>query len=53
LVVEACDGDFVVVEDGVEVDGDDLFGVDGAEGEVDVVYCVAGGFEPAGGVVPA
>jgi hypothetical protein len=30
-----------VVEDGVEVDGDDLFGVDGAEREVHVVDCVA------------
>jgi hypothetical protein len=43
LVVEVCDHDFVVVEDGVEVDGDDLFGVDGAEREVDVVDCVTWG----------
>jgi len=43
LVVEAGDDDLVVVEDGVEVDGDDLFGVDGAEGEVDVVDGVAWG----------
>jgi hypothetical protein len=52
-VVEVGDDDFVVVEDGIEVDGDDLFGIDGAEGEVDVVDCVAWGFQPAGGVVPA
>ena len=43
MVVEVRDYDFVVVKDGVEVDGDDLFGVDGAEREVDVVDCVAWG----------
>jgi hypothetical protein len=52
LVVEVRDHDLVVVQDGVEIDGDDFFGVNGAEGEVDVVDCIAWGLQPAGRIIP-
>ncbi len=48
-----ADDDFVLVEDRVEVHGDCVDHVEGAEREVDVPCGIVRGLKPAGRVIPS